>query len=121
MLLYSRAQRVSLIVLCLAVIGCLVTAVTALNAVPASNAVDSTGNAQTIAELTPSQCTGLGLTDLVLAPSGGGAAPGTPANDLIIGTGTGNVLGSDAAGQGSDCCVGGSGDTFKASCTVRVQ
>jgi len=118
-MLFSRARRLTLLVLGVAVVGCLATAVTALNVVPASNAVDSTGNAQTIAELTPAQCSGLTLTNLVLA-SGSNPAPGTPANDLIIGTGTGNALGSDVSGQGSDCCVGGSGDTFKASCVVQV-
>jgi len=93
--------------------------VTALNVVPASNAVDSTGNAQTIAELTPSQCSGMSLTNLVLA-SGSSPAPGS-SDALIIGTGNGNALGSNDPGQVSDCCVGGSADTFKASCTVRVQ
>jgi len=69
-------------------------------------------------KLKPAACAGLTLTHL---STGAGAVPGTPANDLILGSAGNDTLGSNAAGQGTDCCVGGGGvDIFNKSCAVIV-
>ena len=72
------------------------------NTVPASYAGVST-NALQISQLTPTQCSGMSLTNLIVVT--GSSTPGTNANDLIIGrnaTGTINLHG----GGGNDCIVG---------------
>jgi len=69
-------------------------------------------------KLKPAACAGITVTHL---STGAGAVPGTAANDLILGSAGNDTLGSNAAGQGADCCVGGGGvDTFNKSCAVSV-
>ena len=84
---------------------------TAANSVPSSNAGESTA-ALSAQDLAPSQCAGMGLTNIVTGT--GGTVTGTAANDLILGTtGSETIRG----GGGNDCMIGGSRgatrDTFQ--------
>jgi len=79
-------------------------AVAATNTVPTSHAdTDSMGLGVT--ELTPPQCAGMGLTNIVDVSAG---ESGTAANDLILGTSGSDSLIS--GGAGDDCILGGAGN-----------
>lgn len=76
-----------------------VVGLTATNTVATANVGGQT-IAVTIAQLTPPECTGMGLTGLYIGGSGANTA------DLILGTaGNDNFNG----GNGADCIVGGGG------------
>jgi Ca2+-binding RTX toxin-like protein len=71
--------------------------------VPSSN-VDEKSVWVTAADLRPSVCAGLSLTQVI---SGSGTLTGTAGNDLIIGSSGADTI--DGLG-GNDCILGGSGD-----------
>jgi hypothetical protein len=92
-------------------------AATASDTVPASHAGV---NRQPVTPdaLKPAACAAITVSHLSV---GAGVVPGTPANDLILGSAGNDTLGSNSPGQGSDCCVGGGGvDVFNKSCAVSV-
>jgi len=89
------------VVLVLGVMGA-VQASTAANSVPTSR-LGTMSVAGTIAQLTPPECAGLNLTNLVV---GTGDVQGTSAGDLVLaGAGSSEANG----GQGHDCVIGGAG------------
>ncbi|HLX32881.1 MAG TPA: signal peptidase I [Gaiellaceae bacterium] len=81
---------------------------TAGNVLPPSYAGTSV-QALAISQLTPLQCVGMNLTDIIFAPASG-TINGTAGNDLIIGrTGSGSITYNGQAGN--DCIVAGGGPT----------
>jgi signal peptidase I len=112
--------------LAVAVVAGLVVSFTAANVVPLTNAGVSS-DATSLSELTPSECAGMGLTELVVAS--GGNATGLAGNDLILNDSTtkgtlSGMAGNDCivsgapkstldGGAGADVCIGPSGTKFK--------
>jgi signal peptidase I len=90
--------------LLLAAVGVTAT-FTAANTVPLSKAGVSTFP-KAISDLAPSQCSGLTLTNLVVAS--GSTTTGTSANDLILGRSGTGILDLNGGG-GNDCIVAGGG------------
>ncbi len=80
------------------------TALTASNTVPATRA-DKDSFGLGVHELTPPECAGMGLTNIVDIGAG---ETGTPANDLILGTDKADA--EIRGGAGNDCILGGKGD-----------
>lgn len=111
----------------------LVSAFTATNAVPASNA-ERDVSAITVDQLKPRPaCNGVTVTVLVTGGASGGNGSelilgtagadsplrGNGGNDCIHGGGGNDSLRGDA---GTDVCIGGPGtDTFHGSCETRIQ
>jgi Ca2+-binding RTX toxin-like protein len=127
----SRLLRVAAVgAACGAVV---VSALTATNTVPASNAERDVSTITVDAKKPRPACNAFTVTNLVTGGASGGAA-----NDLVLGTaavnnplrggggrdcihgGGGNdLLRGDA---GNDVCIGGPGvDTFHASCETQIQ
>ena len=98
-----RVMRPAGLIVMLAVAAGVVTSFTAANSVPASRAGSSL-NPRQIAQLAPSQCAGIGLTNLIVAT--GSSVSGTSGNDLIIGRNTKGTM-TYAGGGGNDCIVAG--------------
>ena len=101
-----RWQALVLLVLFfLIILGMMVGSATA-NIVPSSYASEST-HPRTIEQLTPPECAGMGLTNLIVISAPNQTTQGTNANDLILGTtGQDEIIGQ----QGNDCIIGGGGD-----------
>ena len=82
---------------------------TATNNIVSNADAGTWGQGISLADKTPPQCAGLGLTDVLVVTSSGFFSPftGTNANELILGT-----TGRDYVdgGGGNDCILGGSGD-----------
>ena len=79
-------------------------AVAASNTVPVTHA-DKDSFGLGVTELTPPQCAGMGLTNIV---DYGAGQNGTAGNDLILGTYDGDT--GINGGAGNDCILGGGGD-----------
>jgi len=79
-------------------------AVAASNTVPVTHA-DKDSFGLGVTELTPPQCVGMGLTNIVDVSAG---ETGTGANDLILGTAAGDPW--IQGGAGNDCILGGGGN-----------
>ena len=82
---------------------------TATNNIVSNADAGTWGQGISLADKTPPQCAGLGLTDVLVVTSSGFFSPftGTNANELILGT-----TGRDYVdgGGGNDCILGGGGD-----------
>jgi signal peptidase I len=89
--------------LAVAVVAGVVVSFTAANVVPLTNA-GVRSDTTSLSELTPSECAGMGLTRLVVAPTG--TATGTAANSLILDAST-TEKGTLTGGAGNDCIVSG--------------
>jgi len=89
--------------LVLLLVAGLVTGTTAANYVPPSKAGISYHPASAQA-LAPPVCAGMGLQ--TLAWSNAGRLPGTPGNDLLLGSEQNNRI---EGGEGNDCLLGGGG------------
>ncbi len=79
-------------------------AVAASNTVPVTHA-DKDSFGLGVTEVTPPQCAGMGLTNIVDVGAG---QSGTAANDLILGTAGDDLL--IEGGAGNDCILGGGGN-----------
>ncbi len=103
-----RWQALILLILLFVIILGIIIGSAAANIVPSSYASESS-HMRTVAELTPPECAGMALTNLVVAT--GGITNGSNANDLILGTsGRDNIKGKN----GNDCILGGGGnDTIR--------
>ena len=75
----------------------------AANTIPASRA-DKNSFGLGVTELTPPECAGMGLTNIVDIGAG---ETGTSANDLILGTDKNDT--EIRGGAGNDCILGGKG------------
>ncbi|NQS92149.1 MAG: hypothetical protein HQ574_07025, partial [Chloroflexi bacterium] len=80
------------------------TALTASNTVPVTRA-DKNSIGLGVHELTPPECEGMGLNNIVDIGAG---ETGTPANDLILGTDKADA--EIRGGAGNDCILGGKGN-----------
>ena len=96
---------VLLILLFLITLGIVIGSATA-NIVPSSYASE-TSHIRTIAQLTPPECAGMGLTNLIVVPAPDQETAGTNLNDLILGTSGKDYI---DGGGGNDCIVGGGED-----------
>jgi signal peptidase I len=94
-----------------AVSASLVASVTAGNTVPDTHAGART-QARSLSELTPPQCAGLTLTNLVVMAGGATTVNGTSADDLILGRARNGGVVYNGRG-GSDCIVAGGGTGTK--------
>jgi Ca2+-binding RTX toxin-like protein len=94
-----KLLRIGTIVLLMMIFLSVVGAVAASNTVPLiwldDDSISITAN-----DLKPSECSSLNLTNIVVGASG------TNANDLILGTSSGDNLRGD---DGDDCIIGGGG------------
>jgi Ca2+-binding RTX toxin-like protein len=84
----------------------------AVGALTASNTITSSGLEDetfglSVQDKAPPECDGMGLTNIVTAPTFFGMYWGTAGNDLILGTAAGNTL---VGGAGNDCLLGGGGN-----------
>ena len=82
---------------------------TATNNIVSNADAGTWGQGISLADKTPPQCAGLGLTDVLVATPSGLFSPftGTGANELILGTSNGDNI---DGGGGNDCILGGDGD-----------
>ena len=101
-----RWQALVLLVLLFSITLGIIIGSTAANTVPSSYASESI-HARTIEQLTPPECTGMGLNNLIVISAANQETVGTDLNDLILGTSGKDYI---EAGKGNDCVVGGGGD-----------
>jgi signal peptidase I len=100
-----RLARAAAALFALAIAIGIVTSFTAANTVPLSYAGSSTEALQ-INQLAPARCSGINLTNLIVATSA--TTTGTAQNDLILGKSGSGTL-TLTGGSGDDCIVGGGG------------
>lgn len=96
----DKPLRLAMVLMLTIALLSVVGAMAASNTIPLTR-LDQDIKTITANDLKPSECSSLNLTNIVVGGSG------TNANDLILGTASGDNL---RGGDGDDCILGGGGD-----------